>query len=173
MTKFSVNPDRRAPYKRFKFRVKWDGRYVPGVSRVSGLRRTTEPVFERSGSDPTAASPSPGPTSYEPVVLERGRTHDRAFEQWADRVYDLGAGAGAEVSLGDYRKDVVVELYNEAGQLVMAFVVYGAWPGEYTALGELDATDGATATESLTLYHEGWERDPEVTEPEEYTAGSD
>lgn len=167
MPPFTVNPHRFDPYRQFKFRVKWDGRYVAGVSRVSPLRRRTEVVAHREGGDPSTQLRSPGITSFDPIMLERGRTHDAEFEQWANKVWNLGAGLGSEVSLTDFRKDVVVELYNEAGQLVLAFKVLRCWPSEYVALGELEANNGALAFESLTLQHEGWERDYEVKEPQE------
>ena len=47
MAQFPVNPQRLDPYKNFKFRLKWDGQYVAGVSKVSGLKRTTEVVEHR------------------------------------------------------------------------------------------------------------------------------
>ncbi len=110
---------------------------------------------------------SPGQTTYEPIVLERGRTHDTAFEQWANKVWNFGSGLGSEVSLKDFRKDIVIELYNEAGQLVMAWRVYRCWPSEYTALTDLDANETCVVREVLVLQHEGWERDYEVVEPSE------
>ncbi|HME42381.1 MAG TPA: phage tail protein [Syntrophorhabdales bacterium] len=167
MAQFSVNPQRFDPYKQFKFRVKWDGRYVAGVHKVSALKRTTEVVYHREGGDPSVERRSPGQTAYEPIVLMRGRTHDVEFEQWANKVWDFGSGLGMEVSLKDFRKDIVIELYNEAGQLVMAFKVYRCWPSEYVALSDLDAGNTSVAIESITLQNEGWERDYEVTEPTE------
>ena len=167
MTSFSVNPQRFDPYKQFKFRVRWDGRYVAGVSRVTLLRRRTQVAAYREGGDPNVQRKSPGVTSFDPITLERGRTHDAEFEQWANKVWNLGAGAGTEVSLRDFRKDITIELFNEAGQKVMAFNVFRCWPSEYVALGELEANEGAVAFESLTLENEGWERDYAVTEPEE------
>jgi phage tail-like protein len=167
MPSFSVNPHRFDPYKQFKFRVKWDGRYVAGVSRVSALRRRTQVVDHREGGEPSTQRRSPGLTTYEPITLERGRTHDADFEQWANKVWNLGSSAGSEVSLRDFRKDIVIELFNEAGQMVMAFKVFRCWPSEYVALADLEANDGAVAFESLTLEHEGWERDTDVAEPQE------
>lgn len=167
MPQFTVNPHRFDPYKGFKFRVKWDNQYIEGISKVSGLIRSTEVVEHREGGDPSMVRRSPGQTRYEPIVLERGRTHDTAFEQWANKVWNLGAGLGSEVSLKDFRKDIIIELYNEAGQLVMAFMVYRCWPSSYTALSDLEANDTLVAVESLTLQHEGWERDYEVKEPTE------
>ncbi len=166
---FAVNPSRFDPYKQSKFRVKWDGKYVSGVFRVSGLSRTTQVVSHRSGSEVSLVRKSPGETGYDPIVLERGRTHDEAFEKWANKVWNFGSGAGSESSLGDFRKDIMIELYNEAGQLVMALKVYRCWPSKYVALSELDANDTQVAVESITLEHEGWERDYEITEPAEPT----
>jgi len=168
MAEFTVSTQRVDPYKNFKFRVKWDGRYVAGISRVTALRRTTQVVEHREGGDPSLDRRSAGETTYAPIVLERGRTHDVDFEAWANKVWNLGAGLGAEVSLKDFRKDIRIELYNEAGQLVMAFKVHRCWPSEYVALSDLNANgEASVAIESLTLQNEGWERDTSVTEPTE------
>ena len=169
MAKFSVNAQRFDPYKNFKFRVKWDGRYVAGVSKVGALKRTTEVVEHREGGDPSSVRKSPGQSKYEPITLERGVTHDLEFEQWANKVWNYGSGLGMEVSLKDFRKDVIIELYNEAGQLVIAYKVYRCWVSEYTAMPELDASANAVAIQSMTLQNEGWERDYDVTEPTEPT----
>lgn len=167
MPPFSVNPQRFDPYKTFKFRVKWDGRYVAGVSKVGALSRSTEPIDHREGGDPSTVRKSPGQTTYEPISLERGVTHDVEFEQWANKVWNWGSGLGAEVSLKDFRKDILIEVYNEAGQLAITYRVYRCWVSEYQALPELDASANAIAIQSITLQHEGWERDYEVAEPAE------
>ena len=167
MAQFNVNPERFDPYKNLKFRVMWDGRYVAGVSRVSALTRATETVEHREGGDSSTMRKSPGQTKYEPITLERGVTHDTEFEQWANKVWNYGAGLGAEVSLKDFRKDIIIDLFNEAGQKVFSYKVYRCWVSEYQALPELDANGNAVAIETLTLQNEGWERDYEVTEPEE------
>jgi phage tail-like protein len=167
MAQFSVNSNRFDPYKNFKFRVKWDGRYVAGISKVSAFKRTTEMVEHREGGDPSTSRKSPGRTKYEAITLERGVTHDQDFEQWANKVWNFGSGLGAEVSLKDFRKDLIVELYNEAGQLVIAYKVFRAWVSEYQALPDLDANANAVAIQTLKLENEGWERDYQVTEPSE------
>jgi phage tail-like protein len=164
---FTVNPKRVDPYKKFKFRVKWDGKVIPGISRVGSLRRTTDVVEYREGSDPSVSHRSPGRSTYAPIVLERGVTHDTAFEDWANQVWRLGGGAGHEVALAGFRKDVRLEILNEAGQLVLAFAVHRCWPSVYQPLPDLDAAASMTLLESLTLEHEGWERDLEVVEPVE------
>ncbi|MDQ3937655.1 MAG: phage tail protein [Chloroflexota bacterium] len=170
MPQFSVNPSRFDPYKNFKFRVRWDGRFVAGVSRITALRRITEVVEHREGGEPSSSRKSPGRTRYEPITLERGVTHDDEFEQWANKVWRFGAGLGSEVSLQDFRKDVRIELYNEAGQLVIAYNVYRCWVSEFQALPDLDANGGSTAIQTIKLEHEGFERDQSVAEPQEPTS---
>lgn len=167
MAQFTVNPQRFDPYKNFKFRVKWDGRYVAGVSKISALKRSTEVIEHREGGDPSTSRKAPGRTQYEAVTLERGVTHDAEFERWANKVWNFGAGLGAEVSLKDFRKDIIIEMYNESGQLVIAYRVYRCWVSEYQALPDLDANANAVAIQTLKLENEGWERDQEVTEPAE------
>lgn len=167
MAQFTVNPTRFDPYKNFKFRVKWDGKYVLGVSKISPLKKTTETVEHRYGGDPSSARKSPGRTTYEPITLERGVTHDNDFEKWANKIWNLDAGLGYEVSLKDFRKDIYIEIYNEAGQLALAYKVYRCWVSEYQALPDLDANANAVAIEHIKLEHEGWERDYSVTEPTE------
>jgi phage tail-like protein len=167
MAQFSVNANRFDPYKNFKFRVKWDGRYVAGVSKCGALKRTTEVVKHREGGDPSSSRKSPGRTEYEAVTLERGVTHDTEFEGWANKVWNFGAGAGSEVSLRDFRKDITLEVYNEAGQLALAYKIFRCWVSEFQATPELDANANAVAIQTLKLENEGWERDIDLPEPNE------
>lgn len=167
MAEFVVNAQRFDPYKNFKFRVKWDGHYVAGVSKVSGLKRTTEVVKHRDGADPSTSRKSPGRTEFDAITLERGVTHDPDFEAWAAKVWQLGATLGAEVSLADFRKDLILDFYNEAGQLAISYKIYRAWVSEYQALPDLDANANAVAIQHIKLEIEGWERDISVTEPKE------
>jgi phage tail-like protein len=169
MAQFSVNPSRFDPYKNFKFRVKWDGRYVAGISKVSALKRTTEVVKHREGGDPSSTRKSPGRTEFEAITLERGVTHDAEFEKWANKVWNFGAGLGAETSLKDFRKDLIIELYNEAGQVVIAYRVFRAWVSDFQAQADLDANANAVLIQSIKLENEGWERDTSVVEPSEPT----
>src|SRR5688572_18442943 len=123
MAQFTVNPNRFDPYKNFKFLVRWDGKIVAGISKVSALKRTTEVVEHREGGDVSSPRKSPGQTKYEAITLERGVTHDAEFQAWANLIWNFGAAppasgtGGGEVSLANFRKDVTIELYNEAGQL--------------------------------------------------------
>ena len=167
MAQFAVNTHRFDPYKNFKFRLKWDGRYVAGVSKAGALKRSTEVVEHREGGDPSTSRKSPGRTKYEPITLERGVTHDPEFEAWANKVWHVGTGLGAEVSLKDFRKDVILEVYNEAGQLALAYKIFRCWVSEFQALPDLDANANAVAIQTLKLENEGWERDADVKEPSE------
>ncbi len=173
MAQFSTNSTRFDPYKNFKFRVKWDGAYVAGISKVGALKRTTEVVEHREGGDPSTSRKSPGRTKYEPITLERGVTHDIAFQQWANKVWDYqNATASAEqrnkeASLSDFRKDIIIDMFNEAGQKVLSYLVYRAWVSEYQALPELDANANAVAIQTIKLENEGWDMDPAVKEPAE------
>jgi len=167
MAQFSVNASRFDPYKNFKFRVKWDGRYVAGISKVGALKRSTELVEHREGGDPSTSRKSPGRNKYEAITLERGVTHDTEFEKWANKVWNFGSGLGSEVSLKDFRKDLIIEVYNEAGQKVIAYNVFRCWVSEYQALPDLDANANAVAIQTIKLENEGWERDYEVAEPAE------
>ena len=167
MAQFSVNAQRFDPYKNFKFRVKWDGHYIAGVSKVSALRRTTEVVEHREGGDPSSSRKSPGRTKYDAISLDRGVTHDTEFEKWANKVWNFGAGLGSEVSLKDFRKDIIIEVYNEAGQLALAYKVFRCWVSEYQSLPDLDANANAVAIQHIKLENEGIERDYEVPEPSE------
>jgi phage tail-like protein len=169
MAQFSVNAQRFDPYKNFKFRIKWDGKYVAGVSKVGALKRTTEVVEHREGGDPSTSHKSPGRSKYEAITLERGVTHDTEFEKWANKVWNYGANPGAETSLKDFRKDLIIEVRNEAGQTVLAYKVYRCWVSEYQALPDLDANANAVAIQHIKLENEGWERDVEVPEPSEPT----
>jgi len=167
VVQFAVNPTRLDPYKNFKFRVRWDGRYVAGVSKVSALKRSTELVEHREGGNPSTSNKSPGRTKYEAITLERGVTHDTEFEKWANKVWNFGSGLGLETSLSDFRKDITIDVYNEAGQRVLAYNVFRCWVSEYQALPDLDANANAVAIQTIKLENEGWERDYDVTEPAE------
>jgi phage tail-like protein len=164
MAQSTVNSQRLDPYKNFKFRVKWDGRVIAGVSKVSALKRSTEVIDHREGGDPSTSHKSPGLTKFEPITLERGVTHDADFEQWANKTYSHPAKPGKNVTLKDFRKDIVLEIVNEAGQVVLTYRIFRCWVSEFQALPDLDANSNAVIIEHLVLQNEGWERDEELAE---------
>jgi phage tail-like protein len=173
MAQFTANQTRFDPYKNFKFKVRWDGRLVAGISKVGGLKRTTQVVTHREGGDPSTSRKSPGRNEFDAIMLERGVTHDTAFEEWAGKVWDIDGGGppagttGQEVSLSDFRKDIRIELYNEAGQIVIAYNIRRCWVSEYQSFPDLDSNANAVAIQHIKLENEGWERDTSVLEPTE------
>ena len=154
---------RRDPYSSFRFRVKWDGRYVAGVTKVSALKRSTDVVEHREGGQPGMELKSPGRTKFEPITLERGITQDHAFEDWANSVWRLGAQQ--ETSIANFKKNISIDVFNEADELVLSYVVHRCWVSEYQALPDLDADADAVAIEHIKLENEGWERDTSVVPP--------
>jgi phage tail-like protein len=169
MAQFTVNPERFDPYKNFKFRIKWGSDYVAGASKISTLKRTTEVVKHREGGDPSSSRKSPGRTEFDAITVERGVTHDVEFERWANKVWNYGSGLGKEVSLKDFRKDLTIEVYNEAGQPAIRYKVFRCWVSEFQAMSDLDANGNAVLIQHLKLETEGWERDYELPEPTEGT----
>ena len=153
----SISGTRLDYYKNFKFKVRMEGQVVAAVSKVSGLKRTTEVIEHREGGDPSTVYKSPGQNKYEAITLERGITKDTKFEEWANKVWALGGSP--EVSLADFRKDIIIEVYDEGNQnKVTSYNVFGCWISEYQALPELDASANAVAIEYIKLENEGWER---------------
>jgi phage tail-like protein len=163
MAQFPVNTHRFDPYKAYIFRVMWDGQYVAGVSKVSALKRTTEPVTHREGGDPSRERKSPGKTVYDAVTLERGVTHDAAFEEWMNLVHSLDS----PISLRNFRKDIILDIFNEANQRVLSYKLLRCWPSEYQPVPALDAATAGVAIETLKLELEAFERDTSVPEPAE------
>ncbi|HMD80015.1 MAG TPA: phage tail protein, partial [Anaerolineales bacterium] len=154
-TQFVVNAYRYDPYKNFKFRVRWDGKVVAGLSKVSLLKQSTEPVTHREGGDPSSARLTPSVWKFEPITLERGITHDLEFEKWAKLIWNVEGDAA--ISLKNFRKDIIIELLNEQGIVAKAYKIYRCWVSEYQALPELDANAHVVAIEKLVIQNEGWE----------------
>jgi phage tail-like protein len=159
------------PYKNFNFLIEWDMngtmKTVAGMSKMSVLKRTTQVVEHRSGGDVSTTHKSPGQIKFDPITFERGLTHDPEFEKWANKVWNYGSGLGAEVSLLDFRKDILVKVLNEAGQVVLVYKVYRCWISTYTAFSDLDASANAVLIESIVVENEGFERDDQFPVPKE------
>jgi phage tail-like protein len=163
---FPVNTHRHDPYRTFKFQILVDGRPVAGLKKMSALKRKTEPIKWRSAGDPSSERILPGGTSYEPITLEQGLSHDPVFENWANLVNNVGGDAA--MSLKNFRKDVVINVLNLQGQVAISYKVFRAWVSEYQALPDCDsATMNAVGIQTVVLQHEGWQRDAAVAEPAE------
>lgn len=163
---FPVNAHRHDPYRTFKFQILIDGKPVAGLKKMGALKRKTEAIKWRSAGDPSKERILPGGTSYEPITLEQGLSHDPVFENWAALVNNIEGDAA--MSLKNFRKDIVINVLNLQGQVAISYKVYRAWVSEYQALPEMDAgTMNAVGIQTLTLQHEGWQRDGAVNEPTE------
>jgi len=163
---FSVNAHRFDPYRTFKFQILIDGRPVAGLKKMGALKKKTEAIKWRTAGDPSTERILPGGTSYEPITLEQGLSHDPVFEQWANLVNSIQGDAA--MSLKNFRKDIVINVLNLQGAVAISYKLYRAWVSEYQALPEMDAgTMNAVGIQTITLQHEGWERDTSVTEPTE------
>ena len=163
---FPVNTHRHDPYRTFKFQVVIDGRVVAGLKKMGALKKKTTPVKWRASNDPSHERVMPGGTSYDPVTLEQGLTHDPVFETWANLVNSIQGDAG--MSLKNYRKDIIINVLNLQGQVAISYKLFRAWVSAYQALPDLDAgTMNTIGIQTITLQHEGWERDTGVAEPAE------
>lgn len=165
MPKFSVNTHRFDPYSNFKFKIKIDGQYVAGLSKCSLLKKTTEVATWHEAGDQSVAHKLPGKTTYDPITLTAGVTHDMTFEQWANLVNNYQGETA--MSLKNFRKDITIEVQNLQGKTVLAYNVFRCWVSEYQAIPELDASANAVMIQTIKLEHEGWERDISVAEPAE------
>jgi phage tail-like protein len=163
--KFPNNPTRFAPYHNHKFLIRIGTDVVAGMSKCSALKKTTEMQEWREGGDPSTTHKLPGKTKYDPITLTAGVTQDTTFEQWANQVNNFQGDAA--MSLKNFRKDITIEVLNEAGQKVLAYNVFNCWVSEFQALPELDAMGNAVMIQTIKLENEGWERDPNVTDVEE------
>ena len=164
---FSVNTSRFDPYKNFRFLVYFGTGTSPvaGVSKVGALKRSSDVIEYKEGGGAIIRK-GLGRTKYEPITLERGVTHDTDFEEWANAAQRLDSGSPSQ-SLRNLRRNVRIELLNEAGQPVHRYLVYQCWVSEYQALPDLDAGANAVAIEHIRLENQGWEHDLSLTEPAE------
>ena len=163
---FPVNAHRHDPYRTFKFQILIDGKPVAGLKKMGALKRKTEAVKWRAAGGPSKERILPGGTSYEPLTLEQGLSHDPVFENWAALVNNIEGDAA--MSLKDFRKDIVINVLNLQGAVAISYKLFRAWVSEYQALPEMDAgAMNAVGIQTITLQHEGWQRDTAVAEPTE------
>jgi phage tail-like protein len=162
---FVANSHRHDPYKNYKFRLIWNNKTVMGVSKVTALKRTTEVVKHRSGEINSFDFKSRGRSTFEAVTVERGVTHDPEFEAWADQTASYDGDATTD--LATYKRELILEVMNERGQVVLRYFLHQCWVSEYQAMPDLDANANAVAIEHLKIELEGWTRDRDLKEPKE------
>ena len=163
---FSANAHRYDPYRTFKFQVVIGGTVVAGLSKMSALKKSTEVVDWRYAGDPSHVRKLPGGTSWEPITLEQGLTHDPMFMELANRVNNIDGDAA--MSLLNFRVPVIINVMNLQGAVAMSYKVSRAWVSEFQALPDFDSNSMNTVgIQTLTLQHEGWQIDGAVSEPSE------
>jgi phage tail-like protein len=165
MAKFTVNPQRYDPYRNFKFRIKIDNVYVAGLAKCSALKKTTEMVEWREAGDPSTTHKLPGKSKYDAITLTAGVSHDTTLEDWANLTNNFQGDAA--MSLKNFRKNITIDVFNEADQKVLSYFVYRCWVSEFQTLPDLDASANAVMIQTIKLENEGWERDKSVVEPTE------
>ncbi len=162
MSRLNPSTNRFDPYRNFRFKVKWDNQYVAGLSKMGALKRTTEMVEWHEAGENITSRKLPGKTKYEAVTLEAGVTYDTALEDWANLINDFASHS--ITSLVDFRKNVIIDVFNEAGAKALSYTLYRCWASEYQALPDLDAGANAVAITTLKLEYEWFERDLTITE---------
>ena len=164
MPNLSVNTSRHDPYRNFRFRIKIDNVYVAGLSKCTSLKRTTEMVEWREGGDPNSTRKLTGKTKYDPITLTAGVSRDTTFEDWANLVNRFQDDLAASLKA---RKDITIDVFNEADQRVLSYHVFRCWVSEFQAIPDLDASANAVMIQTIKLENEGWERDKQVPEDPE------
>jgi phage tail-like protein len=159
------------PLKNFRFRVRYSDSTVPflGIHKVTGMKQSVEVIKHRSGGDPAKSAKLPGRVEYDPIVLERGVTVDAIeFEKWANKTWSFtNSASGRETSLKDFRRDLVIDVYDETGQKVLSYQVFNCWVSEYQPISDLDANANAVLVQHIRLENEGWVRDVAMPAPAE------
>ena len=145
------------PYRKFKFRIKIDGKVVAALTKCSALTVSVASTEFRSGEMDAFKQKLPGQVTFEPITLEQGVTDDKTFELWATAManYMGNKGADSEKTPDDFRKDLDIEIYNLNNERVKAYRVYNCWVSKYTAVPDLDAASSDVMIQTLELQNEG------------------
>jgi len=139
----SANPSPRdSAYRQYRYRLRYKGHEIAGFRGMGLLHPLT-----------------PGRAKSETVTLKRGVTQDSQFQQWANSVTKSATGAPPAA----FRKNVSLEVYNEAGQVVQRFTFTKSWVSQYSALPVLNANGNAVAIEHIKIEVEGWVIDTRAT----------
>jgi phage tail-like protein len=164
MARMNPSTNRFDPYRTFRFKVKWDGQYVAGLTKMGALTRTLESVDFYEAGENLIPRKLPGKGTFGNVTLEAGVTYDTAFQDWANQCFDFASHS--ITSLGEFRKNITVDVFNEAGQKALSYNLYRCWVTEYRALPDLDSSANTVAITTITLAVESWQRDEDVVEPQ-------
>jgi phage tail-like protein len=96
------------PFRKFKFRVRVDGKVVAGLTKCSALTISVGSTDFRAGDHDSFKQKLPGQVTFEAITLEQGVTTDKTFENWATLMgnYVGNKGSDAEKKPDAFRKDI-------------------------------------------------------------------
>lgn len=140
--------DRKDPYRKFRFKIEYEGIVSAGFSEVSGFDASVDVVEYREGNEVTTPRKLPGLSKYGNITLKRGVTDNMELFNWIFSYIEKG-----EI----IRKSITIIAMDETGKDVATFQVINAWPMKYTA-PDFNATASEVAIESLEFAHEGMKR---------------
>jgi phage tail-like protein len=123
-----------------------------GFSRVSGLSQETEVVEYREGIDGASVRKLPGLTTFEDLVLEKGKSTNEDFQIWQNQVFEVRERGGLPDPA--YRRNVIIQLLNRNNVPVKEWVAFRAWATKLEH-GDFDAASSDVLLETLTIAHEG------------------
>ena len=149
----AANAQRIDPYKNFKFRIRWKGRYVAGADFFRPPSLSPDVVKHREGGDPSIALKVRGAVQLSACMIEHGFTQDAAFREWA------GVGSADLVPTSRDPQDLVIEFYDDGGRMMLAHTVFDCTAIEYSEAVALDAGPDAFLIQHIKLECERWERD--------------
>ena len=146
-------------YTRFRFRVRWSGRYVAGFNESSTFPDpATDTIQWRSGGPRPSIGPEGQGTPFV-LSLDHGVSYDLGFEQWVCMVRCYGPATGKGSLLPEYRRPFTIEGYDENGKIQYTYTLSRCWVMEYTASPGADTGANEIQIEHLKLGFESWVRE--------------
>jgi len=149
---------------KFRFKVTVEGTVI-GFQTCQLPKRTTSKIIYREGIDTDIQFNSAGISTMEDITLSKGVISSASpFYNWIRQVHspDTAGEPGGVYTTGNgqpdrnvYRKQITIEMLNRQGTTQKKWIVYNAFPIQYTPGSDLDASaDDAKAIASLTLAYD-------------------
>lgn len=143
-------PERKDPYRNFRFSLEIDGITQAGFSEVAIPDTSSDVVEYREGSEATTVRKLSGLTKYGNITLKWGVTDSvELYEKWRKLVEDG--------KMKDAMKNVAIIMMDEEGNAAARWEFVNAWPSKYDA-PDLNAKGTDVAIETLEIVHEGMKR---------------
>lgn len=141
-------PDRKDPYRQFRFRVEIQG-IIAGFSECTFADTSTDSIEYREGDELPRLRKLSGLTKYGNITLKWGITDSLDLYKWRQQVIDTGA-EGA-------RKNMSIILIDEAAADKARWEIERASPIKYDP-ADFNAKGNDVAIETLEIAHEGFKR---------------